>query len=108
VSRETDPVLKNARREAIVIGLAWFVAMTYCCTYCYLYGYIREGQTLGPADVRPILGMPSWVFWGIMVPWVVSALFTFWFAGFVMTDDDLGKDHTPELEADIRAGGLDE
>jgi hypothetical protein len=47
--------------------------------------------------------MPSWVFWGIMVPWAACALFTFWFAGFFMTDDDLGEDKTPELEEDIRA-----
>jgi hypothetical protein len=99
--------LKNSRREAIIIGLAWFIAMAYCCTYCYLFGYIREGRPLGPQDVSPILGMPSWVFWGIMVPWAISALFTLWFAGFVMTDDDLGKDHTPDLEAEIRAGGLE-
>jgi hypothetical protein len=109
VSRPTeDPVLKNARREAIIIGVAWFAAMTYCCTYCYFFGYIRPGFQPGPADVQPVLGMPSWVFWGIMVPWAVCSLFTIWFAGFVMTDDDLGKDHTAELEANIREGGLHE
>jgi hypothetical protein len=48
--------------------------------------------------------MPSWVFWGVIVPWAVCALFTFWFAGFVMADDDLGKDHTPDLEEEIRTG----
>ena len=108
MSRETDPVLKNARREAIVIGIVWFAAMAYCCGYCYLFGYIRPDRPLGQEDVRPILGMPSWVFWGIMVPWAVSAVFTFWFAGFRMADDDMGKDHTPELEQDIREGGLHE
>ena len=55
--------------------------------------------------MHPIAGMPSWVFWGIMVPWALCALFTFWFAGFFMADDDLGKDHTPDLERDIREGG---
>ena len=69
VPPEPDPVLKNARREAIIIGLVWLAATAYCCVYCYLFGYIRAGQPLGPQDVRPILGMPSWVFWGIMVPW---------------------------------------
>jgi hypothetical protein len=108
VPPETDPVLKNSRREAIIIGLTWLAATTYCCGYCYLFGYIREGRPLGVEDVRPILGMPSWVFWGIMVPWAVCGVFTIWFAGFVMTDDDLGVDHTPDLEAAIRAGGHDE
>jgi hypothetical protein len=52
--------------------------------------------------------MPSWFFWGVIVPWGVCALFTFWFAGFYMKDDDLGTDHAAELESDIREGGLDE
>ncbi len=102
---EPDPVLKHARREALIIGAVWFLATTYCCAYCYLFGTIRSGRPLGPQDVHPILGMPSWVFWGVMVPWALCALFTFWFAGFFMADDDLGKDHTPDLEREIREGG---
>jgi hypothetical protein len=99
-------VLKNSRREAIIIAVVWFASTTYCCTYCYLYGYIRDGRPLGPRDVQPILGMPSWMFWGVMVPWGICAIFTFWFAGFYMSDDDLGTNHTSELESDIREGGL--
>jgi hypothetical protein len=105
VPHETDPVLKHARREAVIIGLAWLASTVYSCTYCYLFGYIRPGRPLGPADIHPTFGMPSWVFWGIIAPWAVCSLFTFWFAGFYMSDDDLGKDHTPELESDIREGG---
>ena len=103
---DTDPVLRHSRREAIIIGLAWLASTTYCCAYSYFAGYIRPGRPLGREDVQPILGMPSWVFWGIMVPWLACALFTFWFAGFYMADDDLGRDHTNELESDIREGGL--
>jgi hypothetical protein len=105
---KTDPVLRNSRREAIVIALAWLISTVYSCGYCYLFGYSRPDRPLGPQDIHPILGMPSWVFWGIMAPWAVASLFTFWFAGFVMKDDDLGKDHAPELESDLREGGLDE
>jgi hypothetical protein len=104
VTRPEDPVLRHSRREAIIIFLAWLAATVYCCTYSYFYGYIREGHPLGPEDVRPVLGMPSWVFWGFMVPWGVCALFTVWFAGFYMKDDDLGSDHAAELEEDIREG----
>ena len=42
-----DPVLRHARREAIIIGAAWLAATTYCCTYCYLFGYNRAGRPLG-------------------------------------------------------------
>ncbi|HEX8204218.1 MAG TPA: hypothetical protein VF590_27315 [Isosphaeraceae bacterium] len=100
----TDPVLRHARREALIILAAWVAATVYCCGYTYLFGTIRAGHPLGPEDVRPILGMPSWVFWGYMVPWAACGLFTAWFAGFFMTDDDLGADHAAELEADIREG----
>lgn len=105
MSRDTDPVLKNSRREAAIILVAWLAATTYCCVYSYLYGYRREGHMLGVDDIHPTFGMPSWVFWGIMIPWGACALFIFWFAGVYMSDDDLGKDHTPELEDDIREAG---
>jgi len=108
VPPETDPVLRNSRREAVIIGLAWLAATVYCCVYSYAYGYRREGKPLGVADIHPILGVPSWVVWGIFAPWVACALFTFWFAGTYMTDDDLGEDHSSELDSDIRGGGLHE
>lgn len=105
MAHDTDPVLRNSRREAVIIALAWLASTTYCCVYCYFFGYRREGAMLGVDDIHPTFGMPSWVFWGILAPWAACALFTFWFAGFYMSDDDLGEDHTPELEADIREGG---
>jgi hypothetical protein len=105
---ETDPVLRHARREAIIIGLTWLAATIYCCVYSYLHGYNHPGHVLGKADVNAILGVPSWAFWGYLVPWGVCAVFTFWFAGFFMADDDLGSDHTVELEGDIRGDALDE
>ena len=103
---KTDPLLRNSRREAIIIGLTWLAATVYCCVYSYLFGYIREGHPLGRADVRPTLGVPSWAFWGFLVPWGVCAAFTLWFAGWFVADDDLGVDHAGELDADIREGSL--
>lgn len=100
-----DPVLRNARREAIIILAVWTASMVYCCLYCYLFGYIRDGQLRGLDDLHPILGMPSWFFWGVFVPWLVCGLFTIGFAAFYMTDEDLGSDHTSELEEEIREEG---
>lgn len=108
MSHQTDPVLKNSLREAVIIALSWLLSTVYSCTYCYLFGYRRPGRMLGVEDIRPVLGMPSWFFWGVLAPWAVCAAFTFWFAGFYMADDDLGEDRTPELEEDIREGGLHE
>lgn len=105
MSRPTDPVYRNARREAIIIGLAWLASTTFSCAYAYFFGYIRDDRPLGPDDIQPVLGMPSWFFWSVVVPWFACAVFTFWFAGFSMSDDDLGVDHSVELEQDIREGG---
>ena len=108
MSHEIDPVLKHSRREGLIIALSWVASTVYCCGYSYLFGYTSKARPLGVEDIHPIFGMPSWFFWGVMVPWGVCALFTFWFAGFYMADDDLGTDHAAELNADIREGGLHE
>ncbi|MDE2505920.1 MAG: hypothetical protein KGM43_01795 [Planctomycetota bacterium] len=96
---DVDPVLVHARREAIIIAAAWLTATVYSCAYCYLFGYIRRDRPLGPDDLHPILGMPSWFFWGVIAPWGACALFTFWFAGFYMTDDDLEAADEPSADA---------
>ncbi len=103
----TDPVVRNARREAIIIGLVWLAATIYCCLFSWKYGYGTPDHPLTRDDVQPILGVPWWAFWGYLVPWGVCALFTIGFAGFFMVDDDLGLDHAAELQADIRDGSGD-
>lgn len=104
MSDREDPVLHNARREGLIIFSAWLAATIYCCAYYYLFGSIRPGRPLGKADVHPILGMPSWFLWGVMLPWAICGAFTIWFVGFVMVEDDLGIDHAEELEEEIREG----
>ena len=101
-----DPTLRNARREAWIIFSVWAMATIYCCTYFYLFGSIRPGRPLGRADVHPVLGVPSWFFFGVLLPWGVCFVFTVVFAGFVMAEDDLGTDHAAELEAEIHDRGV--
>jgi hypothetical protein len=100
-----DPVLRNSRREAAVILLAWLLCTAYCCAFCYIFGYIREGRPLGRAEVRPVLGVPWWFFWGVLAPWAACSLFNIVYAGLFMAEDDLGRDHASELEHDIREAG---
>lgn len=104
---DEDPVLRNAKREAAVIFGAWAAATAYCCAYSYAFGYIRPGRNLTMADVRPILGVPGWFFLGVIVPWGVCLAFTVWFAGCRMSDDDLGRDRSEELDQEIREGKTD-
>lgn len=82
----------------------WAIATTFVCGSAYLLGYQRSGRTLSADDIRPILGIPFWFFWSVLVPWVVCSVVCVVYAGMIMTDDDLGKDHTEELEQDIREG----
>jgi Protein of unknown function (DUF997) len=105
MSDHDDPVLHHARREAIWIFAAWAAATAYSCVYSYLFGYTRPHHPLGPRDVHPVFGIPSWFFLGVIAPWGVCALFTFWFAGVFMKEDDLGEDHIRELDEELRAGG---
>ncbi len=107
MSTSTDPVVRHARVEAIIIGLVWLGATVYCCVASYYLGYSRPDRPLGKDDLQPILGVPFWAFWSYLVPWGVCAVFTLIFAGFFMVDDDLGIDHAAELEMDIREGGVD-
>ena len=40
----------------MIIGLAWLLCTSDSCLYSYMYGYIREGRPLGPADGAEPLG----------------------------------------------------
>ena len=94
-----DPVLRSAKREAVVVFAAWLGAMTYTVTYCYLNGYNRPTESL-----TFVLGFPDWVFWGIVVPWSVCVVFSFWFGTTFMKDEDLGEE-LPEQDDELGLWG---
>jgi hypothetical protein len=83
-----DPVFLHSRREAIVILIVWTVCMAWTVPYCYVNGYTAPES---PADLATVLGMPAWVFWGVLVPWVVSGLVTIVLCLWFIQDDDLGE-----------------
>ncbi|MCA9100791.1 MAG: DUF997 family protein [Planctomycetales bacterium] len=85
--REEDALLRSARREAIVIVVLWAVALVYTVTYCALYGYDRTID-----DMTFVFGFPDWVFWGVIFPWTLCTVFTWWFCNFFMGDEPLGDD----------------
>jgi hypothetical protein len=95
-----DPVLKSARREALIVFATWIVAMAYTVTYCARYGYGHSAEDL--KNLKYVLGIPEWVFWGIVVPWGVCVLISWFFASVLMTDEDLGED-PPGTEANPTA-----
>ena len=105
MSKPDDPVYRHARREAAIILASWAVATIYCCGFCYVFGYIRPGAPRSEAEIDPILGMPSWFFWGVAVPWVVAMLFTIGFAAFGVADDDLGEERIESIDDELAGRG---
>lgn len=85
---ELDPVFVHSRREAVVILLVWLLCLLWSVPYCYLNGYIDGFE---PAEFSTTLGIPSWLFWGIGMPWVFANLVTIWFCFCFMKHDDLGQ-----------------
>lgn len=108
----TDPtparqLLRHAYQELAVCGVVWIVAMIWTLGVYVLIGYrhapdhwlVTSGWARSPdAPVPIVLGMPEWVAYGVVLPWVTISIFTVLYALFWMHDDDLGDD--PEETAD--------
>lgn len=85
-----DPVFLHSRREAILIFCIWLAGLLWAVPYCYWNGYVGN---VDPEHVATVWGIPSWLFWGIAVPWLVADVLTAWFCFWYMQDDDLGTAH---------------
>ena len=81
---ELDPDFLRSRREALWIVAAWCVCLAWTVGFGALFGYDLEGETIGTT-----LGMPSWIFWGVALPWLLAMLFSIGFALLVMRDQPL-------------------
>jgi Protein of unknown function (DUF997) len=75
------PLLKQSRREAVWSLVLWLFAALWTLGYCGYYGY--------PPQPEPtfIYGVPTWVFWGIFVPWCICTLLSCLFALCFMQSD---------------------
>lgn len=85
---ELDPVFLNSRREAIAIFLLWFACLLWAVPVSYAMGY---GQTVVPGEVPTVMGMPSWVFWGLLLPWLAADVVTIWLCFRFIKNDPLGE-----------------
>jgi hypothetical protein len=88
-SSHENPLLRSARREALVSLAAWLSALLYTVGYCYLHGYRRPLE-----DLHFVCGFPDWIFWGVVVPWGFWFAFSVWYAFWFMQDtpmDDEGE-----------------
>ena len=102
----------NARREALIIMLLWLVSSVYSAGYCYLFGYKSHevvenaygptvSQAVGEMESwnRPgesltfplSLGIPDWVFYGVVIPWLICIGLTLIFCLCIYSEDDLSE-----------------
>jgi hypothetical protein len=86
---------RQARYEAIVVILIWAAALAYTVTYCWWHGY-TTAEPPAAHEMEFVCGFPSWVFWGIIVPWLVCWVICYWFSYHFMRDDDLGEEAEPD------------
>lgn len=94
MSNLEDPVVRSSRREAVITGVTFLAALAWTIGYCGLYAYGRKADE----SLKFILGIPDWVFWGVVTPWVICIVFSMYFGAFVMGDEDLGAEPPPEEE----------
>ncbi len=72
---------RRTRREAIIAGLLWAVFALLVLTVSYQLGY-------GGKDSGTTLGAPSWIVWGVLLPWVGAVVANTIFVVFIMADDE--------------------
>lgn len=98
IESQWDPVYVHARKEAVLILAVWFVAFLWTVPFCYFNGFNSQVE---PGEIQFILGIPTWVFWGVAVPWIGCNLVTIWFCFWYFTEDDL---EPPAASADAEGG----
>ncbi len=86
-SAREQQLLKHARREGLLIMAIWAICLVWSSLSGYFLGYNTQA-----ANVSLILGMPSWIFWSVVLPWSLCLIFSVWFCFSFMADDDLGQD----------------
>jgi hypothetical protein len=76
----------SARREAVFVMAMWLVVCLYVVGYAALFAY-------GPdAASRSIAGIPSWVVWGVLAPWVACTVVTCVYSLYFIRDEELGEE----------------
>ncbi len=85
--RREQQLLRHARREGLLIMAVWSTCLVWSIGSGYWLGYRRDAQEIGL-----ILGVPDWICWSVILPWILCLAFAVWFCFVYMADDDLGQD----------------
>lgn len=91
---------RNALKEMRFVAGCWVLAFLWTVGFCYLHGYehshrawvvqagLAEQRHVG--NFRHVLGLPDWIAYGIVAPWLVCSVVTVVYGLFFMKNDDLG------------------
>ena len=89
---QLDPLVVHARRETLVILVVFAICLVWSVSWCHLAGYPEPAG----GQIAKIFGIPAWVFWGVVVPWLAADGFAVWFCFFFMADDPLVESEGPK------------
>jgi len=70
-------------KEFKIAATSTMAYILICCGLCWFLGYNKE-----PSQITLLGGIPSWIVWGVIVPWVVMVVFTVIYSFFIMKGDD--------------------
>lgn len=77
--------VEQCAKEARMALSIWMVTLVTIVTVMVSAGYVPIEQR---PNVPPLIwGIPSWVFWGLFVPWFVLIAISWWFAVCYLKDD---------------------
>ena len=82
---------RTSAREGIVSMAVAILLLAISGAVTAAWGYDRPAES-----IRYILGIPDWIFWGVLLPWAAATAFTGWFALRYMKDEDLGSERDEE------------
>ena len=71
-----------SRREALCIVGIWCLFAVWVLGYACFHAYVDDAQS-----IELVLGLPSWVTWGIALPWCVASVVTVVFSLGFMKDE---------------------
>lgn len=100
LSESATRTYRHALHEMRFVAGCWVIAFLWTVGYCYLQGYQHDPQAWlvrtglaaarSPDNIRLVGGIPDWVVFGIIAPWLACSWITVLYGMRFMHDDDLG------------------
>ena len=82
----STPVFRHSLRECWLILCVLVVCLVWTVGYSWHQGYDVPTEPL-----ETTLGIPSWVFWGVLAPWGLATVLSVVFGLFWIVDEPLGE-----------------